>query len=385
MEVLQFIVWDPDPELFTVFGIDVRWYGLLFALGFLIGQQIMFYLYRQEGKPEQDVETLTVFMVLAVIIGARLGHVFFYEPEKYLSDPIEILNIRGGGLASHGAAIGILTALYLYVNYLIRFHKGKLEVKRRKRPGQSYLWVVDKVVIVTAFIGALIRIGNFMNSEIVGEPSGSDYGVVYGHWLEDVSKYYSQGAVTSAETHPEEGQQWKEKFNAPVRLELEFQRGTDSVQAATFIQTSLKQALTNGPRAERFFDHPAGEPLPYTLQQRSGIITASVITNGLPRHPTQLYEAASYLLIFLVLFLIWSRRKQDTPEGLLFGVFLITLWSFRFIWEFMKENQVEFEEGMALNMGQWLSIPLILAGFVILFYSLRKKPEKEKEVFANKD
>lgn len=373
MDVLNFIVWDPDPELFSVFGISVRWYGLLFALGFLLGQQIMFFMYRKEGKPVQDVETLTIFMVVATIVGARLGHVFFYEPDKYLSDPIEILNIRGGGLASHGAAIGILTAIYLYVNYLIRFHNGKPEVKKRKRPGQSYMWVVDKVVIVTAFIGTLIRIGNFMNSEIVGEPTGTEYGVVYGHWLEDAAKYYGRGAVTSAETYKAKSSGLVESYEAPVRLELEFQRGVDTTQASAFIQNSLKTALVNGPRAERFFDQPADAPIPYNLYQRSGIVTAEVFVNGIPRHPTQLYEATSYLFIFFLLYLIWYRKKENTPEGLLFGVFLITLWSFRFLWEFLKEEQVAFEEGMTLNMGQWLSIPLILAGVVILVYSLRKK------------
>ena len=382
MDVLNFIVWDPDPELFSVFGISVRWYGLLFALGFLLGQQIMFFMYRKEGKPVQDVETLTIFMVVATIVGARLGHVFFYEPDKYLSDPIEILNIRGGGLASHGAAIGILTAIYLYVNYLIRFHNGKPEVKKRKRPGQSYLWVVDKVVIVTAFIGTLIRIGNFMNSEIVGEPTGTEYGVVYGHGLEDAAMYYGRGAVTSAETYKAKSSGMTEAFEAPVRLELEFQRGVDTTQASAIIQNQLKTALVNSPRAERFFDQPADAPIPYKLYQRSGIVTAEVYVNGIPRHPTQLYEATSYLFIFFLLYLIWYRKKENTPEGLLFGVFLITRWSFRFLWEFLKEEQVAFEEGMTLNMGQWLSIPLILAGVVILVYSLRKKPAHKQNTPA---
>jgi phosphatidylglycerol:prolipoprotein diacylglycerol transferase len=374
MDALLYIVWDPDPELFTVFGISVRWYGLLFALGFLIGQQIMFFMYRKEGKPVQDVETLTIFMVIATIVGARLGHVFFYEPEKYLSDPIEILNIRGGGLASHGAAIGILIAIYLFVNYLIRFHKGKPEIKKRKRPGQSYLWVVDKVVIVTAFIGTLIRIGNFMNSEIIGEPSGSDYGVVYGHWLEDVADYYGKGNITAAETTKASPKGPAANYEAPVLLELEFKRGIDTAYVSNFIQNTLHQAVVNGPRTERFFDQPADEPLPYTLQQRSGVVKANVYVNGIPRHPTQLYEASSYLFIFLLLYLIWYRHKENTPEGLLFGIFMVTLWSFRFMWEFMKENQVAFEENMALNIGQWLSIPLILVGVFFIIYSLRNRP-----------
>ncbi|EMR03054.1 prolipoprotein diacylglyceryl transferase [Cesiribacter andamanensis] len=381
MELLHFIVWDPDPSIFSIFGLDVRWYGLMFAVGFLIGQQIMFYLYRQEGKPAQDVETLTIFMVVATIIGARLGHVFFYEPDKYLSDPIQILNIRGGGLASHGAAIGILTALFLYVNYLIRFHKGKFEVKKRKRPGQSYLWVVDKVVIVTAFIGALIRIGNFMNSEIVGMPTQTpEYGVVFGHWLEESIVRNSQGQIVSAEASAEESGRWNERFEAPVLLELEFRKGIDTAAAAQYIRSDIQQMVRYQSRGEAFFTDPGPEPLPYSLQQRSGVVSARVVANGVPRHPTQLYEAASYLFIFFLLFAIWSRYKGRAPEGLLFGIFLVTLFGFRFIWEFMKENQVAFEEGMVLNMGQWLSIPLVLAGVYFILQSLRRKRSEEPPV-----
>jgi phosphatidylglycerol---prolipoprotein diacylglyceryl transferase len=383
MDLLHFIVWDPDPSLFTIFGLDIRWYGLMFALGFLIGQQIMFYMYRQEGKPAQDVETLTIIMVVATIIGARLGHVFFYEPDKYLSDPIQILNIRGGGLASHGAAISVLLGIYIFVNYLIRIHKGKFEAKKRKRPGQSYLWVVDKVVIVTAFIGVLIRIGNFMNSEIVGKPTETpEYGVVFGHWLEEAIVRNSQGQILSAEASADESGRWSNRFDAPVSLDLEFRKGIDTAAAAAFIRRDITQMVWRQSQGEAFFRDPGPDPLPYSIQQRSGVVTARVVVDGVPRHPTQLYEASSYLLIFFLLFGIWYRHKGRTPEGLLFGIFLVTLFGFRFIWEFMKENQVAFEEDMALNMGQWLSIPLILAGVFFIIYSLRQRNTAEPEKVA---
>ena len=157
MDLLNYIIWSPNPEIlpnwdFQIgsFNIgDIRWYGLLFATGFIVSQQIMYKIYRTEGKPEKDVDSLTLWMIIATIIGARLGHVIFYEPMRYLKDPISILKTWEGGLASHGATIGILTAIYLYVNYLVDINplKGKFVWKKRKRPGQSYLWVVDRIVI----------------------------------------------------------------------------------------------------------------------------------------------------------------------------------------------------------------------------------------------
>ncbi|MEQ8575594.1 MAG: prolipoprotein diacylglyceryl transferase, partial [Fulvivirga sp.] len=157
MSFLSFIIWNVDPEFFTIPFLDrpVRWYGLLFALGFLISQQIMFYLYRKEGKPEKDVETLTIYMVIATILGARLGHVLFYEPDKYLANPLDILKIWEGGLASHGAAFGILFALWLYTKYDIKLKffwiikdligiPYSASAKKVTRPNQNYLQVVDR-------------------------------------------------------------------------------------------------------------------------------------------------------------------------------------------------------------------------------------------------
>src|SRR5690606_12087880 len=143
----------------------------LFALGFLISQQILYYIYKKEGKPETDIDVLTLYMVVATIVGARLGHVLFYEPQRYLSDPVSILKVWEGGLASHGAAAAILFALWLY--------------SRKKKPGQSYLQVVDRIVIVVALTGALIRLGNFFNSEIIGIPTHNESGIVFAR---DVTK-----------------------------------------------------------------------------------------------------------------------------------------------------------------------------------------------------
>ncbi len=266
LSFLQYITWDVSPEILDTEYFSIRWYGLLFALGFLIGQQILIHIFRKEGKPESDVETLTVYMVLSTIIGARLGHCLFYEPDYYLSNPIEILKIWKGGLASHGATIGILFALWLYA---------------RKKKDQSYLWVVDRIVITVALAGCCIRLGNLMNSEIIGLPS-------------DVP--------------------W------------------------AFVFTAVDQ---------------------------------------LPRHPAQLYEAISCLILFFFLFWYWKRKKEKTPEGSLLGIFLIYIFGLRFFYEFLKEDQVDFEKNLVLNMGQWLSIPAVLGGIIVLLIANRNARRKE--------
>ena len=270
MSLLNYIVWDVNPDLFHLGPITVRWYGLFFALGFIIGQRILAHIYVREGRTEQDVDVITIYMIVGTVIGARLGHCLFYDPEYYLSNPLHILKIWEGGLASHGATFGILLSLYLFS----RKHKF------------NYMWVLDRIVIVVALGGSLIRLGNLMNSEIVGKP-------------------------------------------------------TDVPWAFLF--------LRNAEYAQ------------------------------VPRHPAQLYEAISTFLLFAIMFLIWRKYKSALPNGLLFGFFVVVLFSLRFAYEFLKENQVNFEDELALNMGQLLSIPLVIAGLFIVIRALLQKPKELAE------
>jgi phosphatidylglycerol:prolipoprotein diacylglycerol transferase len=377
MHYLNYIVWDPQPEIFSIGSWEMRWYGLFFALGFLIAQQIMFYIYRKEGKPERDVEALTFFMVIATILGARLGHVLFYEPDKYLSNPLSILKVWEGGLASHGGAFGILIAIYLYVHYLIRIDFGTFEIKKRKRSGQNYMWVVDRLVIVVALVGALIRLGNFMNSEIVGVQTDAPYGVVFAHNPEELLKVYGQGAIAEIEAEkPSDAASLSMKN--PVQLNMVFERGINEATAKLLIEENISQAFSKSERLQEDLTL-AGEQLNYTIDQNRGVVSARLLTEGVSRHPAQLYESISSLLIFILLFYIWSRRKAQTRPGLLFGIFLILLFGLRFLYEFLKENQVDFEDELALNMGQILSIPLVIAGIIILVRSFQKKFKPVKE------
>lgn len=160
---MQHLIWNIDP-IFLDFGfLKIRWYGLMFALGFVGSFFTMQWFYQREGKNVEELDTLLWYMVLATIVGARLGHTLLYDPAYYLSHPIKILAIWEGGLASHGATLGIILALYLY----------------RRKFGDSYFWLLDRVSIPTALAGALIRVGNFFNSEILGRSTEASWGVIF--------------------------------------------------------------------------------------------------------------------------------------------------------------------------------------------------------------
>jgi phosphatidylglycerol---prolipoprotein diacylglyceryl transferase len=382
MSILSYIIWNADPELFTIPFIDrpVRWYGLLFALGFLISQQIMFYFHRKEDKPEKDVETLTIFMVIATILGARLGHVFFYEPEKYLANPIDILKIWEGGLASHGAAIAIPIALWLYSNFDIKYKFPlHLSAKKIKRARQNFFQVADRIVIVVAITGCLIRFGNFMNSEIYGIPTSSTYGVLFAKNVEQVF-ISNSSPIEKLEITKDATRQSDENGYAPVNLEVEFKNQPEILNEASltkYLDGRFSDIITNYSYVNEHISLHNSK-LDYTLNQADdGHYEAVVKAYGIVRHPTQLYESITSLLIGVLLFLIWARYKADTPDGLLLGLFFILLFGLRFVHELFKENQVNFEDGMNLNMGQILSIPLIIAGIIILIRALTMKSKQK--------
>lgn len=220
--------------------------------------------------------TILVYLVISTIVGARLGHVFFYAWDYYSQHPIEILYTWEGGLASHGATIGIFIAMLLYSLFVTK---------------KSPLWILDRLVIPIALVGALVRIGNLLNHEIYGHPTDLPWG-----------------------------------FRFVVNL----------------------HNWMNG--AQPIF--------------------------SLPSHPTQIYEALCYLALFgLLMWMYWKKNAESRP-GLLFGVFFVILFASRFLIEFVKNPQEAFEVGMTLNMGQWLSIPFIIAGICLIIYALVHPPVK---------
>ncbi|WP_375578436.1 prolipoprotein diacylglyceryl transferase [Marivirga tractuosa] len=355
--MLSYIVWSPKPYIVDLGFTELRWYGLLFALGFIISQQVMFYIFKKEGKKEKQVEVLTLYMVIATIIGARLGHVLFYEPARYLSNPLDILKIWEGGLASHGGAAGILIALYLFA---------------RKYNDISYLWILDRIVIVVAITGALIRTGNFMNSEIIGEPTDKAYGVVFGREVE-LRLNYLTSAIEDVEVEKIKSSNLIEgslesSFDYPVKLIVSYNEKNKLEDVKKFSETQLLKKLQES-NISQHVNFPKDAEFEYS--QKGGFIYAITYGNGVPRHAAQLYEGISCLFIFLLLFYLWNKNRSGLADGRLFGIFLIACFGLRFLYEFIKENQVAFEDGLALNMGQWLSIPLVLAGFYFIFQSLK--------------
>jgi phosphatidylglycerol---prolipoprotein diacylglyceryl transferase len=369
MAILSYIIWNGSPEIFSIGTFALRWYGLFFALGFLISQQILYYMFRKEGKPEKDVETLTIYMVIATIIGARLGHVIFYDPQIIWENPISIFlpfefspfRFTGlQGLASHGAAIGILFALWLY--------------SRKKKPGQNYLQILDRIVILVALTGALIRLGNFFNSEIIGKPTDAPMAVVFVNRFTDQmkdSKLDSKEIVDNIAYHVNDSLPMGSNGRVPLSIYVFFKPGVNEEQVHNLMQYRARDLLSN--RLYEFFDESSDRLNYEVATQKDGTIGARINTFGIARHPAQLYESISSLLLFVLLFMIWYRYKQNLPTGLIFGLFMVILWSLRFAYEFLKEPQESFEQDLPLFMGQILSIPMVIVGIIILIYSFRNK------------
>ena len=355
------------------------WYSVLFAAGFIFGYQIMVYIFKKEGKNPLNVDTLSVHMILATIIGARLGHLIFYEPERFLADPLMFFRTWEGGLASHGAAICIPIALYLYSNYVVSTRKSIFPLKftKKRRQGQSYLWIVDRIVITVALAGAFIRFGNFVNSEIIGKPTGSDYGVVFGRVAEERLEKAELG-FESVEASKGESRENLEAGIVPVDLTIVFEnRQISEEQASNIINTGVRRMLMSDPAITEHYSQPSG-PLDFELSLVDRKMQAVVHTWGISRYPAQLYESATCIILFLILLGLWYKWKEKTPEGLFFGIFLIWIFGLRWFHETFKENQVAFEDSMTFNMGQLLSIPLVLIGvFLVIRVIILSKKAKD--------
>lgn len=364
-KLLSFMIWSPDPAIFTIplsgLGWEDRpvvWYGLLFAAGFLVSQQVMYYIFRTEGRPEQDVDKLTTYMVVAVVLGARLGHCLFYNPGFYLSNPLEILKIWEGGLASHGGALGILTAIWIFV---------------RKVKGYSWFWMLDRLAIVTCLTGAMIRTGNLMNSEMEGTETKSSYGIVYARGTKDVLKY-DEEKVESVSFRKGGEMESSEPGRFAITAVVELKRGEkyETAQDINYIERNLGGWLRSQTEVVQHIDFGSGR-LNYKLLDRGGTQFLEIYGIGIARHPAQIYEAIYCLLIMLVIFWLWKNKRDVLPEGFMFALFMMLLWSLRFVDEYFKMNQEAFEENLPLNMGQMLSIPMFLFGAGVMVYVLQKK------------
>jgi phosphatidylglycerol:prolipoprotein diacylglycerol transferase len=296
------MVWNPSEGIDLGFFM-IRYYSLMFVIAFGLGWYIMKKIFERENESIEKLDSLFIWTVFATLLGARLGHVFFYDWEYFRNHLSEILlpfrfspnfEFTGfQGLASHGAAIGIILAMYFFSKKIM------------KRP---LLWVLDRVVIPVASGAVFVRFGNFFNSEIVGHETTSSFGIKF------IKDFYSPREVINATKIPNP----KEAYNA---------------------------IATNPQFANLLEQVPA-------------------------KHPTQLYEAFSYIFVFAALYYMYWKTDVREKQGYLFGMFLILLWSVRFVVEFLKESQGGFESDLGLfSTGQWLSIPFIIIGFLLILKS----------------
>jgi len=269
-----YVRWNVDPEIFNVFGLPIRYYGILFAMGLLSCGYVLSWIFKREELSKEKLSKLLVYGFVAIFLGARLAHCFFYEPSYYINHPLEIILPihflpEGGveytgfqGLASHGGTIGLIIAMILY----------------SRRTHEPIVKTLDIVAIAAPLGACFIRLANLMNSEIIG------------------------------------------------------------------VSTSVPWAF--------IFER----------------------VDNVPRHPAQLYEAIIYLLIFLLVFYLYFLKRIVINRGAYFGISISLIFTARFFIEFIKEGQVDFEEGLILDMGQMLSIPLILVAVGFIIYGLRKRP-----------
>lgn len=349
MEYLLTFTWDFAKGLDLGF-FTLRYYSLLFASGFVMGYFIMKRIFLKEGVGQEKLDSLLTYVVVATIIGARLGHVFFYQWDYYRQHPVEIFKVWEGGLASHGAAIAIVLAIYWYSRKVL------------KKP---MLWMLDRLVITVALAGCMIRLGNFANSEIYGSVENSSLQTVYVEPVRErlLAYYGNYLEAVEFDLRPQEEEVSDSVIYPVYDLELRFKEGLSKAQAEALTLGRMRQFLASMDKEDQNL-LIAGQSLDWKQDQPR---TARVRALGVPRSPTQIYEAFAYLMIFFVLFRLYQQASLANRLGFLFGLFLVLVFGFRFFIEFFKENQVAAEEARSLNIGQTLSIPLVLAGLYFVF------------------
>ena len=351
------ITWDVSRVLIDLGIIEIRYYSLLFALGFVIGYFIMKRIFIEEKVPIDQLDTLLTYVVIATIIGARLGHVFFYQWDYYSQHPEEIFMVWEGGLASHGAAISIIIALMIY---------------SKKVSKRSFFWIIDRVVITVALGGCFIRLGNLMNSEIYGSPTNSQTAFVYVSPVRDIFERFFGKEVQEVTFKKSEEVVHTDTLSMPVyEVEMKIDERVDATQVVSLITNRLFPYLKMiDPDDQNLI--PGEISSPEVVNNSNGTLVTFKLL-AIPRIPSQIIEAAAYLIIFFILWILFFYTKFRYQEGFLFGAFLILVFGFRFVVEFFKANQVAFEDALTFNMGQYLSIPLVLVGIASVIYSFAKK------------
>lgn len=324
--MLSFITWDVDPEAFSLFGREIRWYGILWATGVLCTTLVVQRMYKHEKLPEKWFDSLFMHVLLGLIIGARLGHCLFYQPLEYLSDPISLLKIWEGGLASHGGAIGMVIGVCLY----------SLKITNKK--------INWKYLLIGGAAGFLI------GGAVAYDPASFDKNLGIAFLGLSVGLCVAMLYTTYATA-----------IQTLDRLVVGVAIGATFIRLGNLMNHEIYGEALDKPWAFRFILNldawkKGAEPI-YSL----------------PSHPTQLYEALTYFCIFLLGMFLYYKTNAKAKTGLILGISLIGIFLSRFLFEFIKNTQVEYEAEMFLNMGQVLSIPFVLWGIWLIYSTLRKK------------
>jgi prolipoprotein diacylglyceryl transferase len=264
---MEHFVWNINPTLLELGPLQLRWYGLLFVGSFFLGIMILQWIYKRESKNPEELDNFLLYIIIGVVIGARLMHCFAYEPEYYLSHPLEILQVWKGGLASHGGLIGVVIALYFFA----------------RRYGRSFWWLLARVSMPGALTAAFVRFGNLFNSEILGLPSDKPWAIIF------------------------------------ERIDM------------------------------------------------------------VPRHPVQLYEAFSYLLLLVILLTVYRKVSASFATKILPGIFFTFMFTARFLLEYTKTRQADYTTSLPFTTGQMLSIPFILMGLIWILWALKSLNAPQKD------
>ncbi|WP_295417957.1 prolipoprotein diacylglyceryl transferase [Sulfurovum sp.] len=256
---MEHFIWNVNPNILELGPLQLRWYGLLFVGSFFLGLMILQWVYKREGKDPAVLDNLLIYIMVGAVVGARLMHCFAYEPDFYLSHPLEILKVWKGGLASHGGLLGVLVALYVFA----------------KKYNESYMWLLSRVAIPGALTAAFVRFGNLFNSEILGLPSDKPWAIIFS------------------------------------RVDM------------------------------------------------------------VPRHPVQLYEAFSYLILLLLLVAVYRKVTPAFATRILPGIFLTYMFIVRFLLEYTKTRQADYTTSLPFTTGQMLSMPFVLVGIVWIIWALK--------------
>jgi len=351
LNFMSVILIDFEPFLYKWDQFSLTIYGILFASGFAISRFVVKYMFLREGRWRIETDMLLVYMILGTTIGARLGHIIFYEPHL-LNSVSTALMIWKGGLSSHGTSVGILVAVALYTYH---WDSSKTKFIRTKREGYSYLQYIDRMVIVVALGGCFIRVGNFVNAESLGKPASKVFGVIHS-WPLERDILSRLGSIDQIDLTLGK--------DDSLMLLLHFHdRVQDSMIVAGYGQNIIRKRLKILARNE---GNNFGASAPIIMKKHQGHFDLSTAIKGIPRYPVQLYEALVYLILFLYLFKVWHQNWSVLPTGKIFGIFLVVLFGSRVFLEFFKEETSKFNFSW-LNMSQMLSIPFFLMGIYLLY------------------